>query len=314
MAKSIRFATRASEPQGLARHFEGWQPGLVAVVLAAIVAVLAVPRSIEPMELPVPVADVQQLRTTMRADDDAARSVVKNPLDTDVRALGSLMRAFGKADAERDEAMLAQLHSRIFPTVVVARNQGDAALVALRAFQMQQFLREVRRFVVTGQTSDELVELGGAFGDVLLRSGWCTGTPPYTMLMPEQVLRVVYKRRWNEITGLSGPPFEPTIDEKRVFLAFLLRHPARAGDRLPSSTSPGFDGAYLLRKVEEAGTVDPLYPQLFARGIVQFRKGDFRRAAESFATHLETSPDGPWALRAQNHLRAALELAHRDAR
>ena len=314
MAKSIRFATRASEPQGLARHFEGWQPGLVAVVLAAIVALLAVPRSIESMELPVPVADVQQLQRTMRADDDAARSVVKNPLDTDVRALGSLMRAFGKADAARDEAMLVQLNSRIFPAVVVARNQGDASLVALRAFQMQQFLREVRRFVVTGQTSDELVELGAAFGDVLLRSGWCIGSPPYTMLMPEQVLRVVYKRRWNEITGLSGPPFEPTIDEKRVFLAFLLRHPPRAGDRLPSSPSPGFDGAYLLRKVEEVAAVDPSYPQLFARGIVQFRKGDFRRAAESFATHLDTSPDGPWALRAQNHLRAALEQVHRDVR
>lgn len=314
MAKSIRRTTHASEPRDLSRHFEGWQPGLVAVVLAGIVALLAVPRSIEPTELPLPVADVQQLRGVMHADDEAALAIVKNPLDTDVRALGSILRAFGKADASRDEAMLAQLHSRIFTAVLVARNQGDASLVALRAFQMREFLREVRRFVVTGQASDELVELGGSFQDLLTRSGWCTGAAPCTMLMPEQVQRAMFKRRWNEITGLSGPPFDLTVDEQRAFFAFLLRYPPRAGDRLPKVPRAGFDGAYLLRKVDELAAIDPTYPRLLARGIVQFRKGDFRRAAESFATQLEASPDGLWSIRAQNHLRAALEQAQADTR
>ena len=310
MAKSDRSASRDPEPRGFSRHFEGWQPGLVAVALAGIVALLAVPRSVEPYELPLPIADALQLRRIAQADDSAAQSIVRNPLDADVRAVGSLLRAFGKADATRDDAMLVQLRSRISSAVLVARTQGDAPLLNLRAFQSHAFLREVRQFVATGEASSELVELGGSFAELLMRNGWCVGSPPCVMRMGEHVQRAIFKRRWNEISGVAGGSFDLTLDEQRAFYEFLLRYPPQKADQI--SSSPGFDGPYLLRKVDELGAIDTEYPRQFARGIIQFRTGDFRRAAESFASHLDASPDGPWAIRAQNHLRAALERSQID--
>lgn len=307
MAKSDRSASRLSEPRGFSRHFEGWQPGLAAVALAGITAVLAVPRSVEPNELPRPIADPRELRHVEATDDAAARAISHSPLDPDVRAVGSLLRAFGRADAARDEPMLAQLRSQISLAVLRAKTQGDEQLLALRAFQMQAFVREVRHFVVVGEGSSELEELGGSFAEALLRYGWCEGPRPCVMHMGEHVLRVMFKRRWNEISGLTEGPFAPSRDELRVFYDFLLHHPPRPDERLATATSPAFDSSYLLRKVDELAAIDPAYPRFFARGVIQYRAGDFRRASQSFSAHIDASPDGPWTLRAQNHLRASLE-------
>jgi hypothetical protein len=306
-ATKVQSTGRDLPSAGVGRHFEGWQPGLVAVVLAGIVALLAVPRSVEPHELPLPVPDVQALRRVAQTDDDAAQAIQQKPLDADVRAVGSLLRAFGTADAARDDVMLVQLRSRISTAVLRARTQGDEQLVALRAFQMQAFLREVRYFVATGATTEDLVELGGSFAELLMRNEWCVGSRPCAMRMGEPALRALYKRRWNEISGLAGERFDLTLDEQRAFYEFLLRYPPRQTEGHDSASPTGFDGSYFMRKVDELSALDPAYPRLLARGIIQFRMGDFRRAAESFSTFLDTSPDGPWAIRAQNHLRAALE-------
>jgi len=227
VAKSDRSASRDSKPRGFSRHFEGWQPGLVAVALAGITALLAVPRSVEPRELPRPIADARELRHIELTDDAAVRAISRSPLDADVRALGSLLRAFGSADASRDEAMLAQLRSRISLAVLGAKIHGDEQLLALRAYQMQAFVQEVQHFVVTGESSTELVELGGSFSDALVRYGWCEGPHPCVMHMGEHVLRVMFKRRWNEISGLTEGSFARTIGEQRVLFALLvqpLRH------------------------------------------------------------------------------------------
>jgi len=307
VAKSNRPASLVDQPRGVGRHFDGWQPGLLAVLLAAAVAILAVPQSIEPTELPMPVADARALRHIAREDDAAARSAVQTPLDADVRAVGSLLRAFGKADATRDEAMLAQLRSRITSAVLVARTHGDAPLLKLRAFQLNVFLREVKHFVAKGEMTTDLLELGGPFADVLARNGWCVGGPPCVMRMGEHALRAAFKRRWNEISGLSGGAFALAVDEQRAFYGFLLQHPPGRHQLVAGPQPRGIDATYLLRKIDELAGMDAAYPRHLARGIIQFRTGDFRRAAESFSTHMDASPDGPWALRAQNHLRAALE-------
>jgi hypothetical protein len=130
------------------------------------------------------------------------------------------------------------------------------------------------------------------------------------MPMGEQALRVLFKRRWNEISGLTQGAFMLSLDEQRAFYEFLLRYPPRRADRAEGAEGPGFDSGYLLRKIDEIAALDASYPRLFARGVVQFRSGDFRHASRSFSAHLDVSPDGPWALRAQNHLRAALERAN----
>ena len=293
---------------GFGRYLEGWQPGLVAVFLAGSAALLAVPRSVPPAELPVPLVAPHKLAEAAENDDARARAVEARPLDADVRALGSLLRAFGRADAQNDDARIAELRRQIGPAAARALAQGEDAVLALRAYQLRAFLDEVRRFVRTGETSNDLVELGGPFADVLARNGWCEGAAPCVMHMDEPSLRASFKLRWNEISGLSGSTLALGFDERRALFAFLLAHPPRGKERGGEASRGAQDpAAFQLRKIDELSALDPSYPREFARGIVRYHKGDFGRAAEHFATYLELSPDGPYTLRAQNHLRAALE-------
>jgi hypothetical protein len=94
---------------------------------------------------------------------------------------------------------------------------------------------------------------------------------------------------------------------------FLLLHPPRD----PSSTGDGRDKVaaqrtvqlaeqYRLKKIEELRALDPAYPADLARGIVFYRLHRYPQAVEALRKHLEDHPDGPWAVRAENYLRAAL--------
>jgi len=312
VAKSESNKDARTAPRGIGRHLEGWQPGLLAVMLAGSAALLAVPRSVEPEALPAPILDPRRLSAAARADDALARLAEEKPLDVDVRALGSLLRAFGRADASGDEAEIAELRGRIDKAAGVARSHGDAELAALRAFQLRSFLREVYRFVTIGETSDELIELAGPFPNMLARNGWCEGAAPCSLRMDEAALRASFKRRWNEISGLSGGALDLDVEEQRALYRFLLEHPplvrGEGSEVKPERSSAGF----LLKKVDELAAIDARYPRDLARGVVLFRQGEYRRAAESFATHLERSPDGSYTLRAQNYLRASLERAIDD--
>ncbi|MEZ4310178.1 MAG: hypothetical protein R3F14_19220 [Polyangiaceae bacterium] len=62
-----------------------------------------------------------------------------------------------------------------------------------------------------------------------------------------------------------------------------------------------------IEKIRELGALDPSYPAAFAEGVVLFRLGRFELAAQAFERHLAAHPDGPWTLRARNHLKASLE-------
>lgn len=63
---------------------------------------------------------------------------------------------------------------------------------------------------------------------------------------------------------------------------------------------------YLLKKLDELGSIDAAYPADLARGIVLYRLGSYPQSVEASRRHLDASPDGPFTLRAQDHLRAAL--------
>jgi len=293
----------------IARHLEGWQPGLVAVLLAASVALLVVPRSVAPTDLPMPMVEPRRLAAIAAADDAAARYAEQHELDPDVRALGSLLRAFGRADASGDETQLSLLRPQIGSAAARARAQGEAPLVSLRAYQLHAFRKEVRSFLATGEASSELVELGGAFADMLRRNGWCEGSPVCVMRMDDDALRASFKRRWCEISGLSGGALDLTVDEHRALARFLFTFPPRPRGETTAQQKQASESAFLMRKVEDLSAVDPTYPHDLARGILHFRKGEGRRAATFFSTYLDTTPDGPYALRAQNYLRAALELS-----
>ncbi|KYG00672.1 hypothetical protein BE21_07015, partial [Sorangium cellulosum] len=226
---------RAPARRGLRRHLEGWEPGLVAVFIAGSAAILAVPRAVEPAEVPLPLADARALTRVRDADVARAREAELLGLDAEVRALGSAIRAFGIVDADADhtEAELLAARKRVLEAAGPALAQGDEAVLRLRAYQMSSFVREVRRFEATGEASDELRELGGDFPGLLRRNAWLSaggagprgGGEARRVAMDGAALGALFKKRWDAIVGLRRAPFGVALDEERALYKFLLSHP-----------------------------------------------------------------------------------------
>jgi tetratricopeptide (TPR) repeat protein len=316
-----RNAARSVSAGGLARHFEGWQPALLTVFLVAMTVALVVPRPVDPSDLPEPWTDPGALALARAADDLRASVAESEPLDADVRAVGSAVLEFGRADAEEDTRALQEARARVVAAASRARGQGDEKLLRLRAYQTRLFLREIRSWEVTGEESAELRGLGGGFLRTLRQNGWLEERAPRAkVLLDDTVLRVWFKKRWSEVTGLLTEAFRPALDEERAFYRFLLKHPAagipagRFHDRsgLSSQAVASFEGQYRLKKIDELARIDPTYPRELARGIVLYRLGRYPLAVEAFRRHLDAQPDGPFALRAQNYLRAALGRARAE--
>jgi TolA-binding protein len=61
-----------------------------------------------------------------------------------------------------------------------------------------------------------------------------------------------------------------------------------------------------LERIARIGAIDPSYPTEFARGVASYRRGDYVGSAQAFRRWLDDHPDGPFTLRAENFLRAAL--------
>lgn len=302
--------------RGLSRHLEGWQPALLAVFIAGTVAVLVVPRPIEPTEIPVPTVDERALAAERAVDEARADAAVREPLDVDVRALGSAMRAYGLADARGDEAAVVNARIRVAQAAARALAQGDEPLLRLRAYELRSFLREVRRWETGAPPSDELAALGGGFVRMIERNGYRDAHGH--VLLDEPALRASFAKRWNEVAGLDRPALAVPVEEQRALFRFLLAHPAA-----PPGLGPGAVGdpralalarataedQARLKKIDELAAIDPSYPRELARGVVLYRLRRYPLALEAFRRHLEAFPDGPWTLRAQNYLRAALGRA-----
>lgn len=305
--------------QGWTRHLEGWQPAVLSVLIAGSVAALVVPRSVEPADVPPPAVNERVLEDVRRADQALCARAEREPLDADVRALGSALRAYGRADAagdETDETAVWDGQRRIADTVPAALAVGEADVLRLRAYQLERFLMRVRQWEATGEIAEELLELGGGFLAMLRRNGWCEGCEEGSgtrrVLADDAAVRAMYKLRWNELTGITKPSFEPSLDERRALYRFFFAHPIAAGRPNvwgEKARQTAYAYAYALKKVEEFSAIDPAYPVSYARGILLYRLGRFRDAATAFQRHLEGAPDGPYTLRAHNYLRASLEKA-----
>jgi TolA-binding protein len=59
-------------------------------------------------------------------------------------------------------------------------------------------------------------------------------------------------------------------------------------------------------KIRKLALIDPSYPGSYALGIAYYRAGRYDLAADAFTAFISAHPDGPYALRAKNHLKAAL--------
>lgn len=307
--------------KGWQRHLEGWQVGLLAVVIAGSAALLAVPRAVPPSDVPDPAVRPAEIDAVRRADAalaaDIEKRAMQGELDYDVRMLGRAIGLFGRAESGGNGAELEAAHRAIAESLPAALARGLGEVRALRAHQTHSFLREIRAFERTGSASLELIELAGTFPESAQVYGWYD-RQAHRFAPDDTVLMVMFKKRWNEVVGVKGPPFALTLDEQRALLGFLIAHPA-----VPSAPLAEAPGSSLARsaaarrqvtvderrieKVRELARLDPEYPGSYAEGILLYRLGRFERAAGAFERHLAGRPEGPLTLRARNFLKASLE-------
>jgi tetratricopeptide (TPR) repeat protein len=305
---------RSNGERGWERHLDGWQAGLVLVVIVASAVVIGIPRAAVPEHTPSPVVDYAALTQVMDTDDARARRAETEQLDVDVRAVGREMRAYNElvAAGERDE--LAEARAKLIRAVKNAVEVDEEGLAALRAYQLARFLLELRAWQKTGEISEELTAVSGDFVRSLAAHRWCR--EGRELVMDERVLRVLYKKRWTELAGLRGPLFDLTLDEDRLRYGFLLRHPfVPTAGRNMASLEPGSAldrvrrGEARLKVLERLAERDESYPAELARGVILFRMNRYAVAAEAFRNHLDAAPDGPNTLLARNYLKASLDRA-----
>ncbi len=280
------------------------------LLIAGSAILLAVPRGIAPTDIPPPNLDGRAFQATTARDDARALTAQQRQLDVDVRAVGREVRAYSEAAAaDRIQEMVAA-RQRITRALAVALRHDAEPLLELRAYQMRRFMVELRRWQASGIESDELTALGGDLVKMLRRNRWCR-SGSRELVMDGRVVRVLFKKRWNELTGLRQGPFALTLDEDRLRYGFLIEHPFVRDKQASLPATPKIaaarQGAARLAMIDKLAKRDPAYHDNLARGVVLYQMDRFSMASEAFRRHLATRPDGPHTLRAQNYLKAALD-------
>jgi|RhiMethySRZTD1v2_1073278.scaffolds.fasta_scaffold02874_3 hypothetical protein len=285
-------------PRSLGRHLEGWQLALVTVSIAALGALLAIPRAVAPEDVPVPAVDRAEQRRSSQSENLRADAAEREPLPFEVRVVGEMLRRYG-ADESSGEPSLGEQH------LIELRDQapkarakhGDEALLRLRAAQARFFCRALERWQSSGKVDSDLTELGGSFLAKAERVGWLRGERE--LVLDEEERALLFRVRWGELTGLGRThPFRATLNEWRIYYRFLIENPDAVGEAARGTARLGY--------VQVLGRLDPDFPASLAHGVVAYQLGHFPDAARAFQAHLQAHPGGPWRLRAQNYLAAAL--------
>jgi hypothetical protein len=167
------------------------------------------------------------------------------------------------------------------------------------------FLHALRRFEGSGLTGGELRELSGSFVERARESGWVSGDGRLLMTTDER--RVVFRTRWAHLVDLGAArALSPSLDERRLYYGFLMRHPESNLGELPEDRA-----RRALSYLNALVKVDPEYPADYARGLLYYEAGMFKQSMASFETQLTQHPSGQWTLRARNFwLSAAEQLGH----
>ncbi|HNS99104.1 MAG TPA: hypothetical protein PKL73_19255 [Polyangiaceae bacterium] len=286
------------------RWLDGWQAGLIVVAIGVLVVSIVIPRPRLPQEIPSPRPNWAKLGEVARQDSRLATLAEQEPLPFEVRQVGESFRSFGLAVAAGDAASTQRIQLLLQQQIAAVREPD--LLLRLRAWQTQDFLKEVAAFETTGNESQGLRELGGEIVRIAQQAGWLVPRGSgYHWLIDDFTRQVLFRKRWNEILHLQRAPFLLSIDEERVFYAFLFRFPGHHSwhpDPLRRCQSAN---EQLLKKVTAFGAIDPSYPTDYARGVLLLRLDRPQLAVEPLAQFLDNNPDGPYTLHARNALRFA---------
>ena len=299
---------------------------LVPVTIAGLAMLLMMPRSVPPEDVPLPQIDGAALQAERQDDVARAASARATRLSGDILLVGTTLRALNVAQVTGanavDVSVARTALENAFRTVAADGDRAADGLKTLRALQLETFLTEVARFESTGQSSAELEELAGSFLDHMIAGGWVQNGK---VLLDDAALRAAYKIVWNAQLGADRlPGLQLGLDEQRALYTFYLTHPhaseaqrlafeamrRRATTRdecLKANADEHLDEAqWLIEKIHRFGELDPTYPTGYALGIAYYRAGRLEQSIESFGGWIVAHPDGPYALRARNHLKAAV--------
>lgn len=261
----------------------------VVVVSVGLLALLTIPRPVSLTDLPVPAIDWSAIATTGQKDAELLSELETDPLPLRVRAVGELLRRIGKAEAEQSgSADGADLTTAVKNAL---KEHGARPLLRLRAVQTQLFLTELANWRRSGEASDALRELGGAFVTRAVAAGWVDAER--RTLASAAELQAMYRIRFGLLTGLQVvPEFEPGANDWRLYYGFRLRHPegGSARERLTLQ----------LAYVDGLAKYDLSFPANYARGVLNSQLGSFEAAFDNFRAHLGAYPSGRLAIRAQN--------------
>lgn len=306
---------------------------LIPAVIAAVLFPLMMPRATIPRDVPLPLVDRGALARSVAVDRARAAAAREKRLPTDALAVGGALRKLNAAQAmevpydqlsERTRAISdARLVLDSAVRIVQQRDGWQEDLVSLRALQTDEFLAGVAHFESTGQETPELVEVGGAFVRHMREVGWADGN---RIVLDEPQRRTMYKVVWNTLVGVTTvKEFLPTIDEERsLYILYLSRpHPPEsmrdeiAAERRAATTPEKCAAAaknvhraselWRAEKIRALAGIDPSYPALYALGVAYFRAGRYESSVDAFRAYADRYPDGPYAIRARNHLKSAIE-------
>lgn len=319
---------RTRTPSSLVAFFSKGTAGsralaLVPLGVVVLLAALLFPRRVVPSEVPLPEVDTRELARIEAIDHEAA-TLARAGLSDEARILGTEIRNWNalqtREGTTESEAVAAR--SRLNEATAKMLTSRPDEMGPLRALQLELFQDAVAELERTGVETEELHQIAGTFVKNMRAVGWADDK----RILPDRTVRgALFKLAWNATLNLTRGAFtELSLAEQRALFAFYLSHPhpnearrnqlaesrKNAKDReaceVLRTTERIATEDWRLEKVKRLGALDPEYPTSFALGVVLYRQGRYAASSEAFRDWLREHPTGPLALRAQNHLRAAL--------
>ncbi len=269
----------------------GWTLAIPSAGVAIVAALLAVPRATKPVTVPQPTIHRGALDTAIRRLEHGADAARAAGLPFAVREVGEAYRRLGRTQFEGLQ-LLDDTGALGWQRLVrgARASSGDEALSTLRAVQTQMLVSAMAAWDATGKITDDLIELGGDFVKLAQTFHWWTADH---LNMSRDERWALAMLRWTSLAGLSQvPPFRLDSDLEIAELRFFYAHAA------PDASSQHTRQKIIRRYAE----LDSSYPIEYARGVLFAEAGQLDSAAASFTRHLQSHPNGSYAIRARNHL------------
>lgn len=294
---------------------------VIPASIGVIFLLFMLPRSTPPDGVPLPRVDHRVTAAVARAEEKLADEAEQNRLPGDILQIGTAIRELNALEGKDEETQRLLVRGRLdaMITGIASRPGVDQELIQLRSAQIRTFVNALREWEA-GREPPDFAAAGGTFVDRAREAGWVEGR---RILLDETQRRVAFKTVWNAMTHLSQGPYSLTLDEERALYSFYITHPRvpeghriqlemkRHDAKTPEECAQSRAEwrremeSWRADKIKRLAAIDPSYPGYYALGIVHFQAGHNDLAVDAFNTYLQAHPEGPYALRARNHLKAS---------